>query len=74
MICVNGCKNRCCDRLLKANGINVADSLVIDDSVERQLRPCQFTEDFDFEEPSGEEIKKFLEAITRSIDKIIKSK
>ena len=60
LVTINGCKNRCCDRILEKNGMKTAKSIVLDDATERKIGPCQFTSDWNFPDIKDEEISKFV--------------
>ncbi|TFG57419.1 MAG: hypothetical protein E4H30_00555 [Methanomassiliicoccus sp.] len=67
LVTVNGCRNRCCDRMMEKNGLEIGSSITIDDHVARGLLPCQFTTSFDFPEPSEEEVKAVVKAMEAAI-------
>ncbi|MFA5313107.1 MAG: putative zinc-binding protein [Methanomassiliicoccales archaeon] len=58
LVTVNGCRNRCCDRILEKSGMKIAKSVVLDDATERKIGPCQFTSDWNFPDIEEEEIEK----------------
>ncbi|QLH75129.1 MAG: hypothetical protein HPY73_06545 [Methanomassiliicoccales archaeon] len=60
LIAINGCRNRCCDRILEKAGMKVARSVVLDDATDRKIGPCQFTSDWDFPDIKEDEILAFL--------------
>lgn len=67
LVTVNGCRNRCCDRMMDKNGLKIGRSVVVDDHVGRQLEPCQFTTSFDHPEPTEEEVKAVVKAMEDAI-------
>ena len=67
LVTVNGCRNRCCDRMMDKNGLKIGRSVTIDDQIERQMRPCQFTSSFDFPEPTEEEVRAVVKAMEEAI-------
>lgn len=67
LVTVNGCRNRCCDRLMEKNGLNIGRSVTVDDHLERKLRPCEFTSSFDFQEPTEDEVKAVVKAMEEAI-------
>jgi uncharacterized metal-binding protein len=67
LIAVNGCRNKCCDRIMERNGMKVESSVVIDDCTEKKLGPCEFTAVFDFPDASDEDVDRFVEAIKKAI-------
>jgi uncharacterized metal-binding protein len=67
LVTVNGCRNRCCDRLMDKNGLKIGRSVTVDDHVQRQLRPCQFTSEFDFQEPTDDEVTAVVKAMEEAI-------
>ncbi|HEY3419688.1 MAG TPA: putative zinc-binding protein [Methanomassiliicoccales archaeon] len=64
---VNGCRNKCCDRIMERNGMKIATSVILDDCTEKNLGPCEYASVFDFPEPSDEELERFVEAIKKAI-------
>jgi len=68
LVTVNGCRNRCCDRLMEKNGLRIGRSLTMDDHIERRLGPCEFTSKFDFVEPTEEEVKTMVRAMEKAIE------
>jgi uncharacterized metal-binding protein len=67
LIAVNGCRNKCCDRIMERNGMKVESSVVIDDCTEKKMRPCEFTTVFDFPDASDEDVDRFVEAVKKAI-------
>jgi uncharacterized metal-binding protein len=67
LIAVNGCRNRCCDRIMERNEMRIESSIVIDDCTEKKMQPCEFTSVFDFPDASDEDVERFVEAIKRAI-------
>lgn len=67
LVTVNGCRNRCCDRLMEKNGLKIGRSVTVDDYLGRKLLPCEFTSSFDFQEPSEEEVKAVVKAMEEAI-------
>jgi uncharacterized metal-binding protein len=67
LISVNGCRNKCCDRIMERNDMKIGDSVVIDDCTEKKLEPCEFTAVFDFPQASDEDVDRFVEAIKKAI-------
>lgn len=67
LVTVNGCRNRCCDRLMNQNGLKIGKSVTVDDNVPRPLRPCQYTSEFDFLEPTDDEITAMVNAMEEAI-------
>jgi uncharacterized metal-binding protein len=41
LVSVNGCRMRCCDRIMEKAGLKPEKSIVIDDVVSRNLAPCE---------------------------------
>jgi uncharacterized metal-binding protein len=66
LIAVNGCRNKCCDRIMERNEMKIATSVVLDDSTEKNLGPCEYTSVFDFPEASDEDVNNFVEAIKKA--------
>jgi uncharacterized metal-binding protein len=68
LVAVNGCKNRCVDRLLEKNDLKAQHSCVVDDALERRAEPCKPTSKFEFEDPTDEEISAFVEILGRTLE------
>lgn len=68
LVAVNGCKNRCVDRLLEKNGLAAQHSCVVDDALERRAGPCNFTSNFEFEDPTDEEVSAFVEILGKALE------
>jgi uncharacterized metal-binding protein len=67
LVTINGCHNRCCDRLMEKNGLRIRVSLTMDDHIERRMRPCEYTSKFDFPEPTEDEVKAMVKAMENAI-------
>ena len=67
LIAVNGCRNKCCDRIMEKNGMKIEHSIIIDDCVETKLGPCEYTAVFDFPDASDEDVDRFVEEIKKAI-------
>ena len=67
LIAVNGCRNKCCDRLMEKNGMKIETSVVLDDCIDAKLGPCEYTSTFDFPEATDEDVDRFVEAIKKAI-------
>lgn len=67
LVTVNGCRNRCCDRLMSKNGLKVGVSITLDDHIGRKLGPCEYTSRFDFPEPTEEEVEAMVKAMEKAI-------
>jgi len=67
LVTVNGCRNRCADRVLESNGLKAEHSCVLDDVLERQVGPCQTTCKFEFAPPPDDEVKRMAAKITEAL-------
>ena len=67
LIAVNGCRNKCCDRIMEKNGMKMESSVVIDDCVEKKMQPCEFTAVFDSQMPTKRTWSCFVETIKKAI-------
>ncbi len=67
LIAVNGCHNKCCDRIMEKNEMKIESSVIIDDCVDKKMQPCEYTSLFDFPEATDEDVDRFVEAIKRAI-------
>jgi len=68
MVAINGCRNKCCDRILEKAGMKAVRSVVLDDATERKLRPCEFTSNWDFPDIKKEEIEAFVRLMEGTLD------
>ena len=68
LVSVNGCRNKCCDLILKNANISSKISVVMDDSVKRELGKCQSTSTFVFPEMTDQEAIDFATAIGKAVD------
>ncbi|MGD1061429.1 MAG: putative zinc-binding protein [Methanomassiliicoccales archaeon] len=48
LVTINGCRNRCADRILESNGMKSEHSCVLDDVAQREIGPCKATCSFAF--------------------------
>ena len=67
LVTVNGCRNKCCDRIMEKNEMKIESSIIIDDCTERKMGPCEFTSVFDFPKASEEDVDRLVEAIKKAI-------
>lgn len=67
LIAVNGCRNKCCDRILEKSGLKIDRSVILDDATERRLGPCQFTADWEFPDIEDGEIDQFVKLMEGSL-------
>jgi uncharacterized metal-binding protein len=66
LVAVNGCRNRCVDRILKIHGVEAASSCVLDDAVGRKLAPCMSTSTFGPLDDEG--VDEFVKLIEEALD------
>lgn len=67
LVTINGCRNRCADRILENNGMKSEHSCVLDDVAQREIGPCKATCSFAFASPPEDEIKRFLEVCSKAL-------
>ncbi len=67
LVTINGCRNRCADRILENNGMKSEHSCVLDDVAQREIGPCKATCSYAFAPPPEDEIKRFLEKCTKAL-------
>jgi len=67
VITINGCRNKCADKMVDRAGANVASSCVLDDSLQREVGACKTTCSFDYPGINDDEIARFVTVITRSL-------
>ena len=68
MVAVNGCRNRCAERILGNMGIKAERSVVLDDVLQREVGACRFTCSFDFPNINEEEVKRFAALMSSALD------
>lgn len=68
MVAVNGCRNRCADRILDKMGVKAERSVVLDDALQREVGACKATCSYDFPGINEEEIKRFVALMTSALD------
>jgi uncharacterized metal-binding protein len=68
MVTINGCRNRCADRILEKIGVKPEKSVVLDDALQREVGPCRSTCSFDFPDINEDEIKRFAALMTSALD------
>jgi uncharacterized metal-binding protein len=66
LISVNGCKMRCCDRIMEGAGLKPEKSLCIDDVVTRELAPCKTIADLTTS-VTKEEAHAFAQAMEKAL-------
>lgn len=71
IITVNGCRNRCVDRILEKSGIGVNDSFVLDEVIDRKIAPCQSVSCSEYRnfKLENEEIQKIAGLIEQMINR-----
>lgn len=68
MVTVNGCRNRCADRILEKMGVRPERSVVLDDALEREVGACKATCSYDFPGINEDEVKRFVALMTAALD------
>jgi uncharacterized metal-binding protein len=68
MVAVNGCRNKCAERILSNLGITAEKSVVLDDVLQREVGACKFTCSFDFPNINEEEVKRFAALMSSALD------
>jgi len=68
MVAVNGCRNKCAERILGNLGITAERSVVLDDVLQREVGACKFTCSFDFPNINEEEVKRFAALMSSALD------
>jgi uncharacterized metal-binding protein len=68
LVTINGCNNRCADRILAKNGISPEHSTSLDDVVTREVGPCRTTQYFEFLNITPDEIKRVVDQISKMLD------
>ncbi len=68
IVAVNGCRNRCAERILANMGVTVEKSVVLDDALRRDVGACKFTCSFDFPDINEDEVKRFVTLMTSALD------
>jgi len=68
LVTVNGCRNRCADRILEHNALKADRYCVLDDALQREVGGCKATCSFDFPHINDEEVKRFVAIMTKALD------
>jgi uncharacterized metal-binding protein len=68
MVAINGCRNRCADRILEKMDVRPERSVVLDDALEREVGACKATCSYDFPGINEDEIKRFVAMMTAALD------
>jgi uncharacterized metal-binding protein len=68
LVAVNGCRNRCADRIVEQTGHKPDKSCVLDDALEREVGACKNTCNFDFPGINDDEVKRFVAIMARALD------
>lgn len=68
MIAVNGCGNRCAQRILEKNDMATQTSWVLDEHLSGSPGACGKTCKFDFKEPDEGEIADCVESLARALE------
>jgi uncharacterized metal-binding protein len=68
MVAVNGCRNRCAERILANLGITAEKSVILDDVLQREVGACKFTCSFDFPNINEEEVGRFAALMSSALD------
>jgi uncharacterized metal-binding protein len=66
LISVNGCKLRCCDRIMEKAGLKPDKSVCIDDVTTRELAPCKTIADL-ASSVTPEEAHAFAQAMEKAL-------
>ncbi len=66
LISINGCRMRCCDRIMEKAGLKPEKSIVIDDVVPRELAPCKTVA-----EPSSSATKEEASAFAKAMERAL---
>ena len=68
VITVNGCRNKCVDRIIEKAGARIGASCVLDDALQREVGPCKTTCSFDFPDINDEEVGRFISMIAKGLE------
>ncbi|HTY47089.1 MAG TPA: putative zinc-binding protein [Methanomassiliicoccales archaeon] len=68
LVTINGCRNRCADRVLEKIQMKAEHSCVLDDVLERDVGPCRTTCDFSFPAPPEGEVRKFAAVCSKALE------
>ncbi len=67
VITVNGCRNRCADKIIERAGAKVGASCVLDDVLQRDVGACKTTCSYDFPDINDEEVARFVSVIVKGL-------
>jgi len=68
LVSVNGCENRCADRILGQSGQKAERSCILDDALERPVGACKSTCDFNFPDLNEAEVKRFVALMSKALE------
>ena len=68
VITVNGCRNRCSDKIVERTGAKIGTSCVLDDVLQREVGACKTTCSFDFPEANEDEVKRFVSLMVKGLE------
>ncbi len=68
VITVNGCRNRCTDKIIERAGAKIRTSCVLDDALQREVGACKTTCSYDFPDVNEEEVRRFVSIIAKGLE------
>ena len=68
VITVNGCRNKCVDRIIERAGAKIGASCVLDDALQREVGPCKTTCSYDLSGINDDEVVRFVSMIAKGLE------
>ena len=68
VITVNGCRNKCVERIIERAGAKIGTSCVLDDALQREVGACKTTCSFEFPNLNDEEVVRFVSMIAKGLE------
>jgi uncharacterized metal-binding protein len=67
VITVNGCRNKCADKIIERSGAKIGTSCVLDDALQREVGACKISCSFDYPDINEEEVQRFVTMIAKGL-------
>jgi len=68
VVTVNGCRNKCADRIIEKAGAKIGASCVLDDALQREVGACKTSCSYDFPDINEDEVKRFVAIMLKGLE------
>jgi uncharacterized metal-binding protein len=68
VITINGCRNKCADKIIERAGAKIGTSCVLDDALQREVGACKTTCSYNFPQMNDEEVARFVSIIVKGLN------